>query len=784
MQNLPLRQTSRRDSTTAKANSRTERTVDAFRKFLRTRFKAASSLAEEIEILRLSPLLDPVWYRQSYQDLRHVPVDVARHYLEHGAAEGRNPGPSFDTKLYLEQNPDVAASGINPLIHFIRSASTQGRHVDACSPDPGSPGTSELPPVDAAELNEHHLEVIGGEFDRKFYSLQLAAKRIDRGSRDEIAHYLIWGAALGLDPAPWFSTVDYLADHRDVAANNVNPFYHYLVQGRRESRAVAASRVVRNRDNAVSSSLADSLAGEIAVAKDHFDSKFYLASNIDVARAAIDPLKHFLTTGWREGRNPSPFFSTSDYLEQNPDVAAAGINPLIHYIHAGKAEGRLATPKLGFRYRLLRSPASLEAKVEEAHNLVVERPASARTLEKALRKLTRSNAQSLFCSVSHDDYAHNFGGVQLCLGIEADALAARGIDHIHLFPARPLSVIEADKNSHLIGVRVNGDLAGVFTFAVIAEEFRTHSMARRCMFGVHSLIGHNVENISELLSLLHAERGVYWVHDYSSICSSYNLLRNDVQFCGAPERTSRACMVCRYRKLREFQHEAHEKFFRNHAAQVVAPSIAAAEIWQNVYGRGKDVAVQPHCSLSLRERRAPSGTARGLPLRIAFLGLPVSHKGWWVFRDLVVRYFGDARYEFHHFGANTEPGLPLSFHEVTVTREDLDKMTKVIREYEIDVALIWSLWPETFCLTAFEATAAGAAIITHSDSGNVRALVEAGHSGFVLDSEIDLVAGLDDGRFLSLHRDRRTVSFYDRAFSAMSDEILFSRPIAADHQSA
>ena len=84
-------------------------------------------LAEEIELLHKSPLLDPVWYRQNYSDLRDTPIDVARHYLEHGAAEGRNPHPMFDTKYYLEQNPDVAKAGMNPLVHYIRFGASERR---------------------------------------------------------------------------------------------------------------------------------------------------------------------------------------------------------------------------------------------------------------------------------------------------------------------------------------------------------------------------------------------------------------------------------------------------------------------------------------------------------------------------------------------------------------------------------------------------------------------------------------------------------------------------------
>jgi hypothetical protein len=56
--------------------------------------------------------------------------------------------------------------------------------------------------------------------------------------------------------------------------------------------------------------------------------------------AGVDPLEHFQTSGWREGRDPNQFFDTKFYLNQNPDVAAAGVNPLQHYETYGWKEGR------------------------------------------------------------------------------------------------------------------------------------------------------------------------------------------------------------------------------------------------------------------------------------------------------------------------------------------------------------------------------------------------------------------------------------------------------------
>ncbi len=73
-----------------------------------------------------------------------------------------------------------------------------------------------------------------------------------------------------------------------------------------------------------------------------FDPFFYLKHNRDVRLADVEPLKHFIQFGWKEGRDPSEFFDTCFYLENNPDVEKAGINPLYHFLLFGFLEGRKA----------------------------------------------------------------------------------------------------------------------------------------------------------------------------------------------------------------------------------------------------------------------------------------------------------------------------------------------------------------------------------------------------------------------------------------------------------
>lgn len=74
------------------------------------------------------------------------------------------------------------------------------------------------------------------------------------------------------------------------------------------------------------------------------DADWYLQTNPDVREYRGGAVEHYHRFGWKEGRNPSPFFDVRWYLANNPDVAAAEIDPLLHYLQVGRQEGRQTTP--------------------------------------------------------------------------------------------------------------------------------------------------------------------------------------------------------------------------------------------------------------------------------------------------------------------------------------------------------------------------------------------------------------------------------------------------------
>ena len=81
---------------------------------------------EAVETIRASLLFDETWYREQYGFGEYL--DAAKHYLEQGWKEGKEPSAFFSNEEYLSLYPDVRESGINPLLHFEWHGYAEGRY--------------------------------------------------------------------------------------------------------------------------------------------------------------------------------------------------------------------------------------------------------------------------------------------------------------------------------------------------------------------------------------------------------------------------------------------------------------------------------------------------------------------------------------------------------------------------------------------------------------------------------------------------------------------------------
>jgi hypothetical protein len=632
-------------------------------------------------------------------------------------------------------------------------------------------------------------QIISTAVDQAFY--WATNPELNEPGLDPVRHYLEQGWRDGRDPAPWFSVVRYLQAHPDVAASGEEPFTHYLRRGAEEDRAIFLSdkagayrtaggeawRYQPESESAAAraraAALPMGLSADRRIVATGFDGRFYTESNPDVAAAGHDPLEHFLVHGWPEGRDPAPFFSVRDYLAANPDVAKAGVNPFVHYLKVGRAEGRAPHSDQGFRYRIIASLTSLETRIARAAERALQASPDPDFESAAGSSLT--GLKDLHITFSHDNFVGNLGGVQLCLQYESDSFAKLGRDHLHLYPSTTWPVLRRTEAA-LLKATLNGRPIGTFTAQGIAEALaarrgRKAAANGRGSFAIHNLLGHSVDEVLKILEAAGLRDGAFWLHDFTSLCAGYQLLRNDVQDCGAPPLDSPACGICFYGPGRMPQVQEHERLFHALRLTVVSPAQTTLDFWRASWSYPiAGALVHPHVRLA--PRAAPAAWPEPGPLRLAFLGLPAAHKGWPIFAELAEEYAGDPRYRFLHLGARRDPCAAVEHHPVSVSLENPRAMQMALEALEVDVAVIWSLFRETFCLAAYEAVAAGAAIVTPPDSANVAAFVASGGHGRVLADEAALRRALARGELLDLARRVRKPPLYDLAFSGMTADLL------------
>lgn len=83
------------------------------------RYFRASALDRQRAMIAASGLFDAAWYVEKYPDAAATGMDPLAHFLLRGGPELRDPGPRFSTLDYVHAHPDVIASGLNPLVHFL-----------------------------------------------------------------------------------------------------------------------------------------------------------------------------------------------------------------------------------------------------------------------------------------------------------------------------------------------------------------------------------------------------------------------------------------------------------------------------------------------------------------------------------------------------------------------------------------------------------------------------------------------------------------------------------------
>ena len=184
----------------------------------------------------------------------------------------------FDPLFYLVTNPDVAKSGVDPLLHFLTVGIGELR-----APHPlidlrflvgrDAQVLGQPPDLDVlVELLDYDLAPPGPYFDPEFYREQLG----DNGAPPNgmLRHFLQYGLRAGVPPNPFLDIAWYSARYDDVPAEPYLALRQFVLQGDPQGRCAGPA----------------------------FDGELYRRRYPDVAESGAPPLAHYLGFGRAEGR--------------------------------------------------------------------------------------------------------------------------------------------------------------------------------------------------------------------------------------------------------------------------------------------------------------------------------------------------------------------------------------------------------------------------------------------------------------------------------------------------
>jgi hypothetical protein len=589
---------------------------------------------------------------------------------------------------------------------------------------------------DQFRLLSPRQRAVASLFDEMFY--RKAYPDVEAAGLDPLRHFMDRGWREGRDPAPGFSTADYLLDHPDVS-KEANPLLHYVRQGRSEGRLVRASRLVPD---------AQRQHQELLVRL--FDDTYYRSANPDIAAANVSAIEHYRTWGWRQGRDPTPWFDVRFYLATNPDVRLADVEPLAHYLSSGKFEGRpprdpILFDRAGF---LQVGSAQLADRKRQLLRRVDGRAHSRPKPLLSLDALPNLPDGPVVLAIGNTDYTANIGGVETCAADEQRRLTRQGHHYLFLAPHEASLPLRPD-GDYSLRLILDGDVIGVLPASRLEVGLSSPAVRSKvARVAVHGLLGHHPATLAAAISGLPVD---YWIHDYFALCINPALTRSGLDFCGAPPPESGACRLCSFGNGRAGHLEEMSSFLQVSGARPVAPSSFAAQLWASMVGwPDDDVRVVPHGRIDYSSTDQQPRNRGRLP-RLAFVGGPVHAKGWDAFTEVARWALSRQDIEMFHFGqvSPRHPGI----RHVATQQGDGAGLTGKISEWDIDVVMIWPKVPETFSLVAYEVMAGGASVLTHPASGNVLPAARAHDKAIVLDDDRALRRAAITGRLAALLRE-------------------------------
>lgn len=256
---------------------------------------------------------------------------------------------------------------------------------------------------------------------------------------------------------------------------------------------------------------------------------------------------------------------------------------------------------------------------------------------------------------------------------------------------------------------------------------------------INHLMGYPIE---KMISLIRSSLVDYYfvVHDFYSVCPSYNLIDSKGKYCNA-ETDPRVCQSC-INKLFPKQNLIIKEWRNNYhlllkgAKKVFVPSLSTKEIllkyYNNLRIEVKEHSIDHKVKYTFNERFVNNKN-----LNIAFVGAIDYTKGSRIIyelRNLIVRQNIPINIKVIGFTETYHKPFVSNGGKFEVTgKYDVESLSDILAEKEISLAVISSICPETYSYTTSELMLSGYPIIT-SNIGAPAERVKKYNGGWIINN--------------------------------------------------
>jgi hypothetical protein len=539
-------------------------------------------------------------------------------------------------------------------------------------------------------------------FDPIFYLEQL--HKLDIDTKEPWEHYRNTGWKVGYSPSAEFNVDHYWNANTDVFKAGVEPLEHWIKYGKSENRQFKASPW---EEPEVQKLLTE-----------NFHTVFYLNYNKLSSVPLQDALGHFCRIGWRLMYDPHPNFDTEFYRTFEHLEIDQNYPYFLHYLLNRKDIKRSVTyphykTPWDFSNLGMLTPRS-RPKINDQESQISSKNFA---LENTVNSLTKNRFNFFVDSLiswGNNNYMKNSGGVEVVVMRELNECLSASINHIYIYQDG-IGNFSSENTINKLNIIINGSMYLELTVDQLEMFLKyLNERAKIGFFHLHGKINSELSDVARIAA--YASEKKYLVHDYSFICRSYALMRNDIEQCSAPEPSSTLCQTCIAGSERAQYVSEHQNFLEKNHFSVVSPSSTAAGLFTKTFPT-IEIRTQPHLNFLQSSGSQNYSPKKQEKYRIAFTGHSAHHKGWNLF-ELFVRHAATRNdFECFHFG-NGPKTNNVQFIRVNSFNGE-SNMESALLENEIDVVFQWSLWPETFSIVTAEALAAGCLVITNPGSGNL-----------------------------------------------------------------